>query len=574
MATSRSTPISSLVTERRSVTKLDLSRTALRWRILAIAAFIVLWAGLNACLNLHYPGIKEIPFSWMLPSVDVTVLFVAFAIAGWAGRRIPGAVFYVLAAFFVFARVFRLADAISWKFMRRHFNVYLNLSSIPELGRLLISTMGPWIFVLVLLAFAVVLALLFAAVYFALRFEARFLVTPEGRRALIGSLGILGLASFVVPSSSLEPRRTGVFLESFTVRLAAEVDYLANVSGLRAKKIHEIERTSDEVGETADDFARLGGADVFVFFVESYGHAVVERLEQRRVVGPIWDRLDQTLAGCGYGVRSHFLVSSTYGGGSWLAHATFNSGARIGDEFDLSLLLSSKVKPLVTRFRQAGYRTINLSPATTREPVVADGFFAFEEEYNAVHFDYRGPPFSWATMPDQFVLDRLHRRILAPRPGTDDRRPRFVQTILISSHAPFDRQPPYVEDWERLGDGSLFHTLDPVLFDLRWTDQSAASTAYTRSLTYDFQVLEDCFCRLLTTDGLLIVLGDHQPNADVSGGDESWAVPIHVLSRNPELLRPFDDLGYVKGFTPTQSPPYPGMEAFYPQFIRGFRAKD
>jgi hypothetical protein len=49
-----------------------------------------------------------------------------------------------------------------------------------------------------------------------------------------------------------------------------------------------------------------------------------------------------------------------------------------------------------------------------------------------------------------------------------------------------------------------------------------------------------------------------------------WTVPIHVLSRDPELIAPFLAEGYVYGLDPTQPPPHLGMETFLAQFLAAF----
>jgi hypothetical protein len=72
-------------------------------------------------------------------------------------------------------------------------------------------------------------------------------------------------------------------------------------------------------------------------------------------------------------------------------------------------------------------------------------------------------------------------------------------------------------------------------------------------------------------DGLVILLGDHQPPAVIGGRPEPpWTVPIHVLSRDPDLLAPFIAEGYVSGLFPAQQPPYRGMETFLAWFLAAF----
>ena len=48
---------------------------------------------------------------------------------------------------------------------------------------------------------------------------------------------------------------------------------------------------------------------------------------------------------------------------------------------------------------------------------------------------------------------------------------------------------------------------------------------------------------------LIVIVGDHQPMANVSGS-ASWDVPVHVIARDPELLAPFVARGFVSGMEP------------------------
>ena len=48
----------------------------------------------------------------------------------------------------------------------------------------------------------------------------------------------------------------------------------------------------------------------------------------------------------------------------------------------------------------------------------------------------------------------------------------------------------------------------------------------------------------------------------------SASVIIHVISRDRELIRPFQDHGFTPGMRPQQPLPHPGMETFFPLFMR------
>jgi hypothetical protein len=169
-------------------------------------------------------------------------------------------------------------------------------------------------------------------------------------------------------------------------------------------------------------------------------------------------------------------------------------------------------------------------------------------------------------MPDQFVLDWVRRR-----EWTAPAQPIFARYVLISSHASFSIQPPYIADWETIGDGSLYKAREPVTYPIEWPDLSNAGEAYLRSLEYEFETLGNYLAQYVTRDTLIIILGDHQPNVQLTGPGEPWSVPVHVVSRNPRLLTPFRQRGYTAGLFPDQPLPHAGMETFLPGFLEDFK---
>ena len=80
----------------------------------------------------------------------------------------------------------------------------------------------------------------------------------------------------------------------------------------------------------------------------------------------------------------------------------------------------------------------------------------------------------------------------------------------------------------------------------------------------------DYLAKYVATDALIIVMGDHQPNLQLTGTDEPWSVPMHVISRNPRLLDPFRKRGYTPGLIPAQPLPHAGMETFLQGFLEDF----
>ena len=168
-------------------------------------------------------------------------------------------------------------------------------------------------------------------------------------------------------------------------------------------------------------------------------------------------------------------------------------------------------------------------------------------------------------MPDQFVLDWVARRTIQAASA-----PLFAEVILTGSHAAFDRQAPYLDDWDRIGDGSIFHTLPPKRFPFGWNELSKASPAYSHAVVHVMTVLKDFMRRFIDGSGLVIVVGDHQPCVELIGEDQPWSVPVHVISAQPGFIQEFMRRGFTPGLVPTQPLPHPGLETLFWDLIEGF----
>jgi hypothetical protein len=85
------------------------------------------------------------------------------------------------------------------------------------------------------------------------------------------------------------------------------------------------------------------------------------------------------------------------------------------------------------------------------------------------------------------------------------------------------------------------------------------------------RVMEGYLTNYVHDDTLVIFVGDHQPHQIVTGPDNlTWSVPIHVASRNADLVEPFVRRGFVAGMVPNQPLPHVGMERFMEQFLSDF----
>jgi hypothetical protein len=273
------------------------------------------------------------------------------------------------------------------------------------------------------------------------------------------------------------------------------------------------------------------------------------------------------LKAAGFASRSAFLTSPTFGGISWLAHSTLQSGEWIDSQRRYDQLVKTHRFTLSQAFGRAGWRAVDDVPSNNRTWKQGSTFYHYDKVYDSRNVGYRGPRFGYPTMPDQYVLEGLHRLELA-RPH---RPPLFAEVDLVSSHVPWTRIPRLIP-WDKLGDGSIFGRI-PARESTRasiFGDAERARSAYGHSIEYSLRALFS-FVRRYGDDRLvLVVLGDHQPATLVSGQDAGHDVPISVIARDPRVMDRIAGWGWQDGMLPSPRAPVWKMNAFRDRFLRAF----
>jgi hypothetical protein len=310
----------------------------------------------------------------------------------------------------------------------------------------------------------------------------------------------------------------------------------------------------------------LHGKDVVVAFVESYGRDAVEDPEFAPQVGAVLDGGNRRLGAAGFASRSGFLTSPAAGAGSILAHATFLSGLWIDSSQRHRSLMTSNRLTLTSAFRRANWDTAAVMPGNTRTWPEGD-FYGYDRVYGSTDLGYRGPSFSWATMPDQFTMSAFERTEHS-RPG---RAPLMAEINLVSSHSPW-APIPHLLGWGDVGDGSVYNAMategDPP--EVVWEDPARVRTEYRRSIEYSLNSLIS-YVETYGDDNLvLIVLGDHQPAPIVTGDGASRDVPISIVTRDHAVLDRISGWGWQDGLKPGPQAPVWRMDAFRDRFLTAF----
>ncbi|TDD86220.1 sulfatase [Actinomadura darangshiensis] len=307
----------------------------------------------------------------------------------------------------------------------------------------------------------------------------------------------------------------------------------------------------------------LRGKDVLLAFVESYGRSAVESPQYAPQVDAVLDQGTQRLGKAGFGARSGWLTSSTAGGGSWLAHATLLSGLWINNQQRYQSLVHSDRLTLNGAFHKADARTVALMPAITR--AWPEGkFYGYDQVYDDRNLGYRGPRFSFATMPDQYTLSTLQRTELAKK----DRSPVMAETALVSSHAPWASIPRLVP-WNQVGDGSVFNGMGKG-YDAPWPAPGQIRTEYRKSIEYTLNTLVSYVETYGDDDTVLVFLGDHQPAPLITGAGASRDVPITIVAKDKAVLDKVSGWGWQDGLRPAKNTPVWPMSAFRDRFLTAF----
>lgn len=519
------------------------------WKALAAAAF------LNALLALDLPAVEGSGVSWLRASPDGLLLLAAAGLSAAVPRRWNRPLIPALAGAALGLRLFRTADLFVPLVFSRPFNLYLDLPRLPDLLANFRQTSPPTALAAAALGAAAALAALGWGVWRALAVVHRAAGRSRAARGALLAFGAaLGLA---IAAERLAPAAFPFAAPAILPRVAEEARFILDLDRTRLRHREAIAVAVRSTDEAPCDLKRLSGASVFIFVIESYGEVALTDPRFTGRVLPAAEAAERSLREAGFLVAAGALSSPTFGGSSWLAHATLDSGVRLECQLRYALLFDSGAPTLAAIYRRAGYRTVRAMPGTLT-PWPAGDFFRYHATYIAPDFGYRGPEFSWNPVPDQFVLDWIDRREIRPAAG-----PLLVEFILGDSHAPWDVLPPRITPWERIGDGRVFLEAPPVRFPTSWTALAAATDAYGALIAHEIELVSEFIRRALPEGALAVIVGDHAPCRELLGEGASRSVPVHIASRRADLLAPFLAAGFRSGMIPGAGEPRAGLEALF-----------
>jgi hypothetical protein len=393
-------------------------------------------------------------------------------------------------------------------------------------------------------------------------------VVERHRSTSIRVVTALSLVWILCAASGLQFVRGAPLASSTTARLAYEQARQIDTSIRDEQRFAQLAKHDSLRNTPASGLLTgLRGKDVLVVFVESYGRVAVQDSAFSPQVDAVLDAGTRQLGAAGFSAKSAFLTSPTFGGISWLAHSTLQSGLWIDNQLRYNDLVSSDRFTLSDAFKRAGWRTVSDVPSDNREWGPGTSFYHYDKLYNSLNVGYKGPKFSYASMPDQYSLATFQRLELAKT----DRAPVMAEIDLVSSHTPW-APLPHMVDPNQLGDGSVFNGMpeqgQPP--SVVWRHASQVRAAYGQSIEYSMNAVFSFVANSHDKNLVLVVLGDHQPATIVTGQGASHDVPISIVSQDPGVMNRISPWGWQDGMRPHPDAPVWPMDAFRDRFLNAY----
>ncbi len=526
--------------------------------VLTVLAFVIVWAALvapdqpqdltaTAFLRIPLEGLVLIALAIVLPTMPRRVL------AGLVGPLLGVLV------------LLKILDMAFVTFVARPFDPVGDLGNLQNGVETMRSALGGTKANVLIVGGVTLAVVLIVATTLALF---RLMSAAAGSRrwslravAVLGAVWLLCLVSNAQLLSHTSVASTGT--ASYAVHEVRMVQADIHDSAVFAKQI-----SHDPFRNIPGDrlLTGLRGKDVLLVFVESYGQVSVQGASFSPAIDALLGNGTKQLRSAGFSARSAFVDAPGFGGISWLAHSTLQSGVWANSQRRYNQLVDSDRFTLTDAFDRAGWRTINFAPADDRDWPEGSSYYHYDKLYNQGDMGYRGPGFTYAPMPDQYMFAALQRLELSKT----HRRPLFAEVDTVSSHMPWNRIPQQVP-WSEVGNGAIFsHTPTYREPDSFWWHPSQVKAAYARSLEYSLNVLISFVQHYGNKNLVLVVMGDEQPLPIVSGQNASHNVPISIIARDSSVLDRIGAWGWQAGLLPSPHAPVLPMSAVRDRFLSAY----
>ena len=287
--------------------------------------------------------------------------------------------------------------------------------------------------------------------------------------------------------------------------------------------------------------------DIYWIFIEAYGAVAQLSEENRDAFRQMADSLEAKLKTGGWHIASTYSRAPIMGGRSWLSFTTGLSGLPVKNQQQYLHQIRIKADfPHFPRYlKRQGYTCFRLSTMYSDPEVekyiprdLQNSYWDFDRFIGFSQIPYRGFRFDqFGGIPDQYALSYTREAFLQQTPA-----PRFLFAITMSSHYPYYLPPPVTEDWRALDTSKNIYPKDKDL-------PGRMQNRYFQVARYELEMLTQFILDEKEENTLFVLLGDHQPaglEALLDGIYDSYATPLHIISRDSLLLRKLPD--FHEGF--------------------------
>jgi len=509
------------------------------WRYAALAVALVLLNGMFTFHNvwptafIHWRG--EL-------SVELSVLLLLLALVQRWRAAVPRWLLISLAAGSVIGILGRYGEVTAPALYGRAVNLYWDLPHVASLAGMLERVLKPWQLLLSLLLAVVLLGSVYLVAFWSWRQVATSMRSPRINAGIAAVASLLTVWFVLQRVDDRVPR-----VPQFSIPVAYTY-------GNQIIQVAEAVTSKGAVGSLpaspnlTSTLSLIEGADVMVMFIESYGQVTYARPEFATPLASDRSRLLAAVRAKGGDAVSAFVESPTFAGGSWLAHISFLTGIEVRDGGMAQRLMTQSRENFGSALARHGYRRVALMPGLKSHWPEGE-FYGFDRIYDDAALEYAGPAFGWWRIPDQFSLARMD--VLEHASAREQRAPLFTFFPSISTHTPFRPTPPYQPDWPRMSSTAPFDASELERSLAQSPEWSNMGSGYLGAMRYIMTTLTGYVQQRLDRDWVLIIIGDHQPPAMVSGEGASWNVPVHVVAARPALLDALRRHGFTTGLDPS-----------------------
>jgi hypothetical protein len=314
------------------------------------------------------------------------------------------------------------------------------------------------------------------------------------------------------------------------------------------------------------DFPLSEKPDIYVIAIESYGDALYQFDEMRGVYLDRLAEIDGRLQQEDWQSASVRSEAPIRGGKSWLSYTSLLFGLRVDDEAQYDVLVNEfqdrSYPHLGNYLQKQGYdyqRVTPLMKVERDEPEWerARRFYGFDRWiFLNDMVDFAGPVYGWGPSPaDQYSLSFMRDVVETAAPDT----PHLYFYITHNSHVPWVEPPSLAADWRDLAEPQANQS--PA-----YSPDYETKEAYLKAIVYQVEMVTSVILNG-PDDASYIVMGDHQPPLLAFSDYEGTATPLHVITKNQEMIDALVGEGLRPGLVLGENTIK--HEGFYSLFMRG-----